>query len=303
MFGFAFALVPFYEKICEVTGIRNVFQPDAVAAQNTQVDATRSISVEFDANTRRLPWVFKPLEASVSVHPGEVTQVVYEVRNELDRPVTGHDSPRPERLDKVLKHVDGTEHGTGQQERRAAVEQQVTGEEHRLLGNPHHDVVSGVRRLARVPQLAAQLVGPQRQPVGERQERQREPQVAVLDVGPDPGVVRHPHRTHFFPRVVVRHDGHPGEQPVPRSMVRVMMGVDQGSHRHPGDAAHGVEEGVGPPLGGAGVDGGDAVRGDEEPGVVDHPAAVGLDICKNAVRDLLQPARDRDIWVRADAHR
>jgi cytochrome c oxidase assembly protein subunit 11 len=34
MFGFGFALVPFYEKICEVTGIRNVFQPDAVAAQN-----------------------------------------------------------------------------------------------------------------------------------------------------------------------------------------------------------------------------------------------------------------------------
>ena len=56
MFGFGFALVPFYEKICEVTGIRDVFQPDAVAAQNTQVDATREISVEFDANTQRLAW-------------------------------------------------------------------------------------------------------------------------------------------------------------------------------------------------------------------------------------------------------
>lgn len=93
MFGFAFALVPFYEKICEATGIRNVFQPDAVAAQNTQVDLTRNISVEFDANTQRLPWVFKPLQASVSVHPGEVTQVLYEVRNELDRPVTGQAVP------------------------------------------------------------------------------------------------------------------------------------------------------------------------------------------------------------------
>jgi cytochrome c oxidase assembly protein subunit 11 len=89
MFGFGFALAPFYEKICEFTGIRNVFQPDAVAAQNTQVDPTRNISVEFDANTQRLPWVFKALQASVSVHPGEVTQVLYEVRNTLDRPVTG----------------------------------------------------------------------------------------------------------------------------------------------------------------------------------------------------------------------
>src|ERR1700694_1493241 len=88
MFGFGFALVPFYEKICDVTGIRNVFRADAVAAQNTQVDPTRKISVEFDANTQRLPWTFKPLQASVSVHPGEVTQVLYEVRNTLERPVT-----------------------------------------------------------------------------------------------------------------------------------------------------------------------------------------------------------------------
>jgi cytochrome c oxidase assembly protein subunit 11 len=78
MFGFAFALVPFYETICEVTGIRNVFQPDAVAV---------------DANTQRLPWTFKPLQAGVSVHPGEVTQVMYEVRNTLDRPVTGQAVP------------------------------------------------------------------------------------------------------------------------------------------------------------------------------------------------------------------
>jgi cytochrome c oxidase assembly protein subunit 11 len=92
MFGFGFALVPFYEKICEVTGIRNVFQPDAVAA-NTQIDATRLVSVEFDANTQRLPWTFKPLQSSVTVHPGEVMQVVYEVRNTLDRPVTGQAVP------------------------------------------------------------------------------------------------------------------------------------------------------------------------------------------------------------------
>ena len=92
MFGFGFALVPFYEKICEVTGIRNVFQPDAVAA-NTQIDATRLVSVEFDANTQRLPWTFKPLQSSVTVHPGEVMQVVYEARNTLERPVTGQAVP------------------------------------------------------------------------------------------------------------------------------------------------------------------------------------------------------------------
>ena len=93
MFGFAFALVPLYEKICEVTGFRNVFQPDAIAAQNMQVDATRQVSIEFDANTQRLPWTFRPLQASVSVHPGELTQVVYEVTNTLDRSLTGQAVP------------------------------------------------------------------------------------------------------------------------------------------------------------------------------------------------------------------
>ncbi len=91
MFGFGFALAPFYEQICRVSGIRNVFQPDEAA--NTQVDASRLVTVDFDSNTRRLPWVFKPLEPGVSVHPGAVTQVVYEVRNTLDRPVTGQAVP------------------------------------------------------------------------------------------------------------------------------------------------------------------------------------------------------------------
>ena len=36
MFGFGFALVPFYEKICEVTGINNLLQADTLA-ENTQV--------------------------------------------------------------------------------------------------------------------------------------------------------------------------------------------------------------------------------------------------------------------------
>jgi cytochrome c oxidase assembly protein subunit 11 len=92
MFGFAFAMVPFYEQICEATGIRDVFKPDAVEV-NTQIDASRDISVEFDSNTQRLAWTFKPLQRSISVHPGEVTQVMYEVRNTLDHPVTGQAIP------------------------------------------------------------------------------------------------------------------------------------------------------------------------------------------------------------------
>lgn len=93
MFGFGFALVPFYDKICEVSGIRNVFKPDDALVANTQVDASRLVTVEFDANTQRLPWTFRPLESHVAIHPGALTEVVYEIRNSLDRPVTGQAVP------------------------------------------------------------------------------------------------------------------------------------------------------------------------------------------------------------------
>jgi cytochrome c oxidase assembly protein subunit 11 len=91
MFGFGFALVPFYEKICEVTGIRNIGEADVVA--NTQVDASRSIRVELDANVRKLAWQFRPQQPNVDAHPGELKHVVYEVVNSSDRPLTGQAIP------------------------------------------------------------------------------------------------------------------------------------------------------------------------------------------------------------------
>ena len=93
MFGFGFALVPFYEKICQVAGLRDVFRSEGAAVQNTQVDTTRTVNIEFDANTQRLAWTFKPSQPYVAVNPGAVTEVVYEIRNTLDRPVTGHAVP------------------------------------------------------------------------------------------------------------------------------------------------------------------------------------------------------------------
>jgi len=92
MFAFGFALVPFYAPICEIAGIRNVLPPDALPA-NTQVDPARTVPIEFDSNTHDLAWNFKPVTRSVQVHPGELATVTYEVRNALDRPVTGQAVP------------------------------------------------------------------------------------------------------------------------------------------------------------------------------------------------------------------
>lgn len=91
MFGFGFAMVPFYKAICEATGITNFLQPDAPL--NTQVDTSRWVTVEFDANTRGLPWSFAPQQRSVRVHPGELVQVVYEVRNQSDTAIVGQAIP------------------------------------------------------------------------------------------------------------------------------------------------------------------------------------------------------------------
>jgi len=91
MFAFGYALVPIYKSICEMTGINILALGEQVIAgkstklpANTQVDTSRTITVEFDANSRG-PWEFKPAQRSLQVHPGEMTTVMYEFQNIQDR--------------------------------------------------------------------------------------------------------------------------------------------------------------------------------------------------------------------------
>ena len=107
MFGFGFALVPFYQKICEVTGVNRLFKPDAVA--NTQVETARTLTIEFDSNLRTaLPWTFKPLQTNVQIHPGDLTTVVYEIRNNSNRAITGQAIPSygPQLAQQYFKKID-----------------------------------------------------------------------------------------------------------------------------------------------------------------------------------------------------
>ncbi len=53
MFGFGYLLVPFYEQICKVTGLRDIDGPDEI--ENTQVDMKRTVRLELDANVTKLP--------------------------------------------------------------------------------------------------------------------------------------------------------------------------------------------------------------------------------------------------------
>jgi len=85
MFGFGYLLVPLYKQICEITGINILaFQENegtkVKPIDNTQIDRSRTITVEFDANVQG-PFRFRPTINSMTVHPGEMAQVLYEVVN------------------------------------------------------------------------------------------------------------------------------------------------------------------------------------------------------------------------------
>lgn len=102
MFGFGYALVPMYRAICDALGINVLTLSDQriasgewttrKTAPNTQVDTSRTVTVEFDANVRG-PWDFKPAQRSLQVHPGELTTVMYEFRNLQSRTMAAQAIP------------------------------------------------------------------------------------------------------------------------------------------------------------------------------------------------------------------
>lgn len=94
MFGFGYALVPFYKAVCLALGLNNIESASrSTAAVNTQVDYSRTITIEFDANAHNLPWQFRTLQNHIAVHPGELTTVEFEVVNTKSVPVTGQAVP------------------------------------------------------------------------------------------------------------------------------------------------------------------------------------------------------------------
>ena len=91
MFGFGFALVPFYNQICAALGVNSILERSDPL--NSQIDSTRTVTIELDSNTHDLPWRFRPLVNHVTVHPGELTTVEYEVVNVRGAAVTGQAVP------------------------------------------------------------------------------------------------------------------------------------------------------------------------------------------------------------------
>lgn len=106
-FAFGFALVPLYNVLCEATGfngktgdkkvIRDGIGVGGLAAASrapSRIDATRTVTVEFTGTVMPgLPWDMRPLTVSLDLHPGELQQVKYLVRNTSDRTIVGQAVP------------------------------------------------------------------------------------------------------------------------------------------------------------------------------------------------------------------
>ncbi|HVN99133.1 MAG TPA: cytochrome c oxidase assembly protein [Steroidobacteraceae bacterium] len=102
-FAFGFALVPLYRVLCTVTGFGDqkllaeaVAAPigAASAAEGARaptaagVDQSRTVTVEFMANLPTVGnWEFRPAQATLQVHPGQLYEANYIARN-----LTGHDT-------------------------------------------------------------------------------------------------------------------------------------------------------------------------------------------------------------------
>lgn len=93
MFGFGYALVPFYKQICLALGLNSLVPVATATSENTQIDYSRTISIELDANAHNLPWRFRPLQGHVDIHPGELMTIEYEITNNRNYAITGQAVP------------------------------------------------------------------------------------------------------------------------------------------------------------------------------------------------------------------
>jgi cytochrome c oxidase assembly protein subunit 11 len=94
MFGFGFAMVPIYDVFCEITGING--KPSNVAAvyEESQIDLSREITIQFVASVKRgMPWEFKPEVSEMKVHPGQVYKTSFYAKNLSNKKVTGQAIP------------------------------------------------------------------------------------------------------------------------------------------------------------------------------------------------------------------
>ena len=92
MFGFGFALVPFYNQICAALGVNSI-EEHAEAPANTQIDYSRTVTDRVRLERARPAVALQAAGEPRARAPGRARQVEYEIVNVRGAPVTGQAVP------------------------------------------------------------------------------------------------------------------------------------------------------------------------------------------------------------------
>jgi cytochrome c oxidase assembly protein subunit 11 len=90
MVGLVAASVPLYSLFCKVTGAGGTPRQVTEAALAATPAEGRTVVVRFDAAVMKdMPWRFRPLQTSMTVHLGETNLALFSAENLSDQPITG----------------------------------------------------------------------------------------------------------------------------------------------------------------------------------------------------------------------
>lgn len=93
---FGFAMVPFYDALCKLTGLNG--KTAGAASEQTvrsrKIDTSRFVTVELNGNAMQgLSWEFGANQNRLRVHPGEIVLTAFHVKNPTDQILMGQAVP------------------------------------------------------------------------------------------------------------------------------------------------------------------------------------------------------------------
>jgi cytochrome c oxidase assembly protein subunit 11 len=93
-FAFGFALIPLYDVLCDLTGYGNQRVLTEARAAEENPDDTRTITIDFVAELPTVgSWEFRPVVASMDIHPGRLYQTEFIAHNLTGRETVAHATP------------------------------------------------------------------------------------------------------------------------------------------------------------------------------------------------------------------
>src|SRR6266542_228303 len=213
---------------------------------------------------------------SYVLHKPKIRGHIIDHSRVADKAVARDDAFRPERSE-TLERFQPSVDGTHKRERCSPVEDDVAREDDAPLRKPDQDGVSGVRGPNR-DEINAKVVAIQRHPVLERHARRGDFDFSPVDAREQSFRPETCFNAFLATLFVADYQRLAAEDEVAVRVVTVVVRVDQ---RLNGESTHGpyrVPERPRSPLSEAAIHRRDGLSADDKAGVIQAPAAIGLDV-------------------------